>query len=132
MRENIKGAVSALLEFIEDSQHGGVHRNRDGLIVLGLRFPDHAGFSVALVPAELENISTAQSRVRGNFDHRSQIPTNLFSGRKQPLVFVGIQIPDDLIVRTEHPSLANRIGVEYALDVTPVEERLKDAEIFID
>src|SRR5262249_48996406 len=91
-----------------------------------------AGFSVALVPAWIEDISTTQSRVRRNFDHRPQVPTNLFSGVEEPLVFVGVEVPDDLIVRTEHPNFANGIGVEYALDITPIEERFKHTEILID
>jgi hypothetical protein len=73
-----------------------------------------------------------QPAVRSNFDHRSQIPTSLFSGCKEPLVFIGIEILDDLIIRTEHPNFANRISVECALNITPVEERLEYAEIFFD
>src|SRR5262245_44288567 len=104
----------------------------DGLIVLGLRFPDDAGFPVALVPTQRQDIATAQSCIRSKLDDRSQIPTNIFGGVKKPLVFVGAEIPDNLIIRTEHPNLTNRILVKDPLNIAPVEECVKHTEILID
>jgi hypothetical protein len=94
--------------------------------------PDDAAFSVAFVPAEFEDVATPQPCIRSNLDHRPQVPTNLFSGGEQSLVFVSVDIPDNLIIRTEHPNLANWIHMEYALNITPVEERFEQTEIFID
>src|SRR5262245_3086996 len=101
----------------------------DGLIVLGLRFPDDAGFPVALVPTQRQDIATAQSCIRSKLDDRSQVPTNIFGGVKKPPVFVGTEIPDNLIIRTEHPNLTNRILVKDPLNIAPVEEGVKDTEI---
>jgi hypothetical protein len=59
--------------------------------------------------------------------HRSQIPTNLFSGCKEPLVFIDIEILDDVTIR-EHSGFGLLKADIYRADIY-VDIYIKDAGI---
>jgi hypothetical protein len=40
------------------------------------------------------------------------------------MIFVGTEIPDNLVIRTKHPNLTNRILVKDPLNIALVEERV--------